>query len=308
MGSGSMRDTLFGKVMFWHIRVVDNRAFLLGLDGLYRRAMKRHEAGELLRCARAVSGELGLSASQGPVEGYYAESPDLTEYFQLMRTLQSARAVLRTRVARSPAYQRLEKVASAPIFGRPIDLDCLLPRGCDPLSQALSDSRPQDWRIDFLVKNANRVAVEADDYSLVGLAALAQDPVILTATRESAVLYAWPVVGAALRQPKYVWTVDRELARQSRRFVDSFNSLFSDDLPSPEPDNAGVYWNAGKDNDVMGRCVRLGMDDTHAPVRHYHWAIAWGKRQRWKVEEFWAEDLWTTTRFRERLGRRPVRH
>ena len=41
--------------MFGEWRVVNNRVFMLGLDGLYRKAMKRHEAGELLGCARQVA-------------------------------------------------------------------------------------------------------------------------------------------------------------------------------------------------------------------------------------------------------------
>ncbi len=33
-------------------RLIDNRVCLLGLDWMYREAMKRHEKGELLECAR----------------------------------------------------------------------------------------------------------------------------------------------------------------------------------------------------------------------------------------------------------------
>ena len=36
-------------------RVVDNRVFVLGLDKLYRDAMKQHEREELLLCARRVA-------------------------------------------------------------------------------------------------------------------------------------------------------------------------------------------------------------------------------------------------------------
>lgn len=293
--------------MFRNHKVVDNRVFLLGLDKLYRQAMMGHEADDLLLCARAVSRELGLSASQGPVEGYYAESPFLTEYFQLVRALQNAEASLRPRVAESSAFQRLEQVFSAPIFGHPVDLGRLLPQGGDPLSQALDDSPPQDWQVDSLVKEARRVAVEADDLSLVGLAALARDPVILAAARESVVLYAWAVLGAAAmpERPKYVWAVDRELAEQAGRFVDSFNSLFDDELPGPEPRNAEAYWHAGERNRVIGRCVRLGMDDSRDPVQHYHWGIAPGEDQRGVVEEFWDRELWTSTRYMEKIGGRP---
>ena len=41
------------------ICIVDDRALLLGLDGLYREAMKVFEASELLSCAQRLTQELG---------------------------------------------------------------------------------------------------------------------------------------------------------------------------------------------------------------------------------------------------------
>src|ERR671930_658665 len=53
-------------------RVIDNRVFLLGLDALYRGAMKQNEGVELLRCAREVAWSLHVAPANVPVEGYYA--------------------------------------------------------------------------------------------------------------------------------------------------------------------------------------------------------------------------------------------
>jgi hypothetical protein len=47
--------------------VVDNRVFLLGLDKLYRDAMKQHERGDLLRCARRVAQALHAAPADAPV-------------------------------------------------------------------------------------------------------------------------------------------------------------------------------------------------------------------------------------------------
>lgn len=66
-------------------RIVDNRVFLLGLDQLYRERMKRHESTELLTCARAVAVKLNVPPADVPIEGYYTETKDLTEYFRLTR-------------------------------------------------------------------------------------------------------------------------------------------------------------------------------------------------------------------------------
>ena len=68
--------------------IVDNRVFLLGLDELYREAMKQHERGELLSCARRVVATLHVAPTNVPAEGYYTEDQRLTEYFGLVRELQ----------------------------------------------------------------------------------------------------------------------------------------------------------------------------------------------------------------------------
>lgn len=75
--------------MFNERRILDNRTFLLGLDYLYRNLMKDHERGELLVCARLVAATLRVAPADVAVEGYYAENKQLTEYFRLIRTLQT---------------------------------------------------------------------------------------------------------------------------------------------------------------------------------------------------------------------------
>lgn len=281
-------------------RIVDNRVFLLGLDQLYRDAIRRHEQVELLPCARTVAAALKITPAEVPVEGYYAEDPHLAEYFKLMRALQNARQNRAVEVAALPEFRRLVEVTSAPLYGRSIQEDKLLPVGRDPLSQALRDTMP-NWTLAGLTAQAYAVAQETDDISLVGLAARAQDSVALAALRESVVLYAELVVGARPRPMEFVWQVDGELAEQGRRFVDAFNALFGDELPLPTPEQAALYWFASREADIVGRCVRLGVNDRTSPVRHYHWAICHGADEELRVHEFWDDELWTTTRYQTRL-------
>ena len=288
--------------MFTERRVVDNRVFLLGLDKLYRDAMKEHERGELLRCSRRVAGALDVTAADVPVEGYYAEDQSLTEYFCLVRALQDIDESATSSVVSLPEFQRLRDVMSSPLFGRPQWRDKLLPVGRDALSQALRDTFP-DWTLANLTTAAQSTALETDEISLVGLVARVRDAVVLAAVRESVVLYAEMVVGAALHppRPKYVWEVDEELAEHARRFVDAFNRLFGEELPPPDPGQAEVYWHGYDGNEILGRCVRLGCDDRVLPMRHYHWAICHVGTGEVAVQEFSSPELWTTTRYRSAL-------
>ena len=281
--------------------VVDNRVFLLGLDELYRDAIKKHEREGLLICARRIARALDAKPADVPVEGYYAEEPRLTEYFRLVRALQAVEESHTPSVAALPEFQRLHAVTSAPLYGRPQQLGKLLPLGRDALSQALLETQPR-WTVTRLAAAAYAAARQMDDISLVGLAALVKDPVVLAAARESVVLYALPMpVSARRRRPKYVWKVDRVLAEQARRFIQVFNALFGEELPPPDPAQAEWYWYAYRRNEILGRCVRLGYDDARVPTRHYHWAICRGSGGELTVQEFWHSELWTTSRYRGTL-------
>ncbi len=165
-------------------RIVTNRVFVLGLDELYRQAMKRHESAELLQCAEEVASVLSIVPGNVPTEGYYTESPALTRYFQLVRELQAVPRERESELFGVKRFQRLKQVTQSPIFGTPRNQTSLLPASRDALFFALEQTFP-DWSITKLTAETFRVAVDSGDYSLVAIAALSKDPVVLTACRES---------------------------------------------------------------------------------------------------------------------------
>lgn len=281
-------------------RIVDNRVFLLGLDQLYHERMKLHESEELLRAARSVCRALSVEPYGGPVEGYYAESDALAEYFRRMRALRDVPERERPRVQQLPEFRRLLEVCGAPLYGEPLLDGRLLPKGSDPLSQALEDAFP-DWTIDGLVSASFDRVSSTDDFSLVGLAALAKDAVVLAALRESAVLYAHWVLGAAAAPVTFVyeWAVDPMVAERAERFIATFNDLFHETLPPAISELAELFWNAFDESRVFGRCVRLGADASM--TRHYHWAVT-TERGNLIVRDFWSTELWTTERFNQALA------
>lgn len=284
-------------------RVIDNRVCLLGLDWMYRETMKRHERDELLQCARRVAGALQIAPAEVPIEGYYAEDQDLAEYFRLVRALQRVDRSRTAIVSGLPQFQRLHTVTCSPIYGHSQYANSLLPAPRDPLAQALADTFPE-WSVPRLTEAAADIAHALDDFSLVGLAARTRDGVLLTATRESAVLYAETPAMAARTRPtiEYVWQVDADLAASASRFIEAFNALFEDTLPPPTPSNAEHYWHAYGSNEVLGRCVRLGYDDSSRPIRHYHWGIYSDPDGVLFVQDFWHVEAWTTKRYRSTLN------
>lgn len=279
-------------------RVIDDRTFLLSLDEMYRERMKRHERSELLACARSVARALDERRAEVPVEGYYAEDEELTEYFRLMRALQGVDESRAPIIEHLAEYRRLRDVVTSPLFGMPVSDDRLFPTASDPLTRALEKTSPR-WTIDRVTGAARTIARADDDCSLVGLACVAGDAVMLAALRESVVLYAHLV--ACMRSdepdPTYVWAVDDELAARAARFVATFNSLFDENLPTPVSGNAALFWPHDEVGDVVGRCVRIGHDE-RIPPRHYHWAVALTDDGGLSVVDFWSDEIWTTERYR----------
>ena len=279
-------------------RRVNNRVFLLGLDELYREAMKRHERDELLCHARETASVLSVAPADVPIEGYYTEDERLTEYFRLVRALQQVPRSRELQVASLAGFKRLRQVAESPLFGPPSEGRFLLSQGADPLSVALQRTFPE-WTVENLTKRAYEGATESSDFSLVALAALSRDPVVLTALRESVVLYAMAVpAGAVRREPEYVWEVDEVIQKRAASFIETFNELFDERLPQPVPGNAGRFWMACGESEILGRCVRIGFDDRVRPTRHYHWAIDADAKSMPVVREFWDTEIWTSTRYR----------
>jgi hypothetical protein len=282
--------------------VVDDRAFVLGLDELYRNAMKGFESQSLLPCARRVANTLQVRPADVPIEGYSHETPELKEYFCLMRSLQEVNEARETEVRDLDEFQRLWELTNSPLYGRPQRKGKLLPVGRDPLSQALLDTRP-DWRLGRLVRATYDIAQGQDDFSLVGLAARTRDAVLLTAVRETVVLYAEVMTLGIATEPEFrcEWRVDADLAEAANRFIDTFNRFVPGALPRAEAANAEQYAKGYVDNGFIGRCVRIGK--TPDDGRHYHWAIVVQEISpaglELCVDEFWSERIWTTEKYRE---------
>lgn len=279
------------------IITIDDRVLLFALDRLYRRAMQGFERTTLLIAARRVAQALRITGSNLTPEGYYSTDSALTEYFRLMRALQEVLEDREVEVAGLLEFQQLWRVSNSRIYGHAEREGKLFPRGVDALGRALRSQAPE-WTIARILPVARTAAIQTDDYSLVGLAARIEDAVVLTALRESVVLYAARMAVGMPPRPTFEWNVDPDLARQANRFVEAFNTFVPNALPAVIPENAALFhaphWHA---TEVAGRCVCIGSDPGSEPVRYYHWAICQTGSEL-KVEEFWAGELWTTERYR----------
>lgn len=284
------------------IREVNNRELVLGLDYLYRKAMKVFEVEKLLPLSKRLLKVLNAPKLEVPIEGYYGESEGLKEYFITMRSLQDLSKEDSLKVESSDDYKTLYTVSTSPIFGQKDEGKKFFPKMRDSLYFALDSTLPNECSEEVIVEKAFQFSKKLDDYSLVGLAALCKDAIVMTAIRESVVLYATDVAPlSALRPPKYEyqWKVDKEVEKQANRFISEFNKLTSSKILKAKARNAEYFYDASKDNDISGRCVRIAYDDSQIPTQNYHWAIN-NKMGRIMFDEFWDTELWTTDMYKRK--------
>ena len=120
------------------------------------------------------------------------------------------------------------------------------------------------------------------------------------------VLYAEAVLTAdnlddLLREPEYKWEVSEELVKNVNRFINEYNSLFDLKLPAAKPENAKLFFQAYRENNLEGRCVCIGTDIQSMQTRYYHWKIDRSPDGNLTAKDFWSEELWTTERYHESL-------
>ncbi|VUD69440.1 hypothetical protein TDB9533_04810 [Thalassocella blandensis] len=280
-------------------KVLDNRALILALDYLYRENMKRFETEELLEESRKLIRMLSLSVVDVPVEGYYHESEELKEYFLNVRTLQQCPLERKKEVEHLDSYQILSKVTDSEIYGKGKS-NGFLPQRLDPLFYALQNIPVSGWAVESITSEAHSISVDSDDISLVGIAASINDSVVLAALRESVALYGAVAAGSAMIPPKivYRWDVDSKLQSKVNLFIKIFNELSSSNIKEAGPENVEYYYDAFEDNEIFGRCIYVGYDDTKTPIEMYHWAIKYEAGSA-IVDDFWSEDLWTTERYKD---------
>jgi hypothetical protein len=277
---------------------VDDRKLLLALDNLYRTHMKVFETECLLPYSRDLMNQLSLQAQNFPIEGYYVESDALKEYFLNIRTLQKRSNVDAKPVRNSEPYQALLKVLSSEIYGsKLLQSEGFFPERLNSLYFALDTTEPNDWTVEALTDKAYQFSVADNDISLVGLAAFIQDAVVLAALRESVVLYSAIAAGSPLEPPtyKYVWNVSEELQNRANQFIQLFDQLTSSPIRQACAENAEYFNNAYEDNEILGRCVFIGFDDSKIPNAYYHWAINYeAQGGNLVVDAFWDTKIWTT--------------
>jgi len=282
-----------------HEYIVSDFELILGLESFYRRHMKIYETKDLLPLVVALFEKLGISQPEEyPIEGYYYESEELKTYFKYIKTLKEVPIERKDVLQDMLGYKKLTELFCSGLYGKYEYVGAILPSVKDPLYYALDSLSVENWNVKNILNTAYTIINDIGNTTIIGLGIMIKNPVIVTALRESTVLYSdVPCLGmpdfTIKYVNKYIWNVSKEVEKLANMLIETFNGICPYKIPMAIEKNAEKYYDEFSSNPVDLRCVRIGSD---VSSRHYHWAI---KKQEhptsnYKFAEFWDENLWTT--------------
>ncbi|MFH1637511.1 MAG: hypothetical protein ABIB71_03745 [Candidatus Woesearchaeota archaeon] len=306
------------------VKIIENFDYFQAVDATVRRYMKAFET-EMLPVAEQALKDAGFPLGNYPVEGYYPETKELTQYFLHVRTLQDKYTTTVT-----GAIQKLHDIYTHPVFGlkqgKPNAInptDVYFPEEdlvtispvVDPVTVASKKIMP-NWTIDGIMENVEK---ENLGEGLVGFAYMVDElakgerahfnPVATTMACETTVLSRMKMVVRGLRKrPQVDWRVTPEVEGAGKGVIESYSDLMGRhssllrEVPQVTPDNiCGLLDNLPSVFRIVNLNSNLLRDDGH-----YHWAIDSseedGKQKGLVVKEIWSDKVITTEEYQKSKG------
>ena len=298
---------------------VDNFAFFRIVDKQVREAMQQVET-EMLPVAQGALKESGLPLQEHPVEGYYGKTPQLTQYFNHIRTLQ-----LNSSDKVGDDIRKLHDFYTNGVFGLgqavrtainsegvwyPAELPAVISPMVDPLTVAVVQvaNNPATVHQDLTIENLAKVLEGVKlGKGLVGFGSLVDrvergetgeyNPIATTLARETTVLSAYVPTMRSISQ----YRVSPEVEAQGNAVIDAYNALFKAAGSNVRMQNVTRENAIGLNHDLpeMDRCVRIfNLELPGRDKEFYHWAIGRDGYQP-KVIDFWRKEVVTTDMFKK---------
>jgi hypothetical protein len=279
--------------------IVGDFELILALDAFYRHRMQKYETEDLLPLVIEIFQKLGISPDKFPIEGYYYESEKLESYFNYIKTFQQVSIKHKEDLQNMLGYKKLTELYCSGLYGKYEYKDNILPQVKDPVYYAMESLSTEKWNVKNILDMAYTIINDIGNTTIIGLGILLKNPVIVTALRESVVLFpefytAGDPDFTIKYINKYIWNVSKEIEKLANTIIEIFNGICPYKIPNATEINAELYYKEFTSNPIDIRCVRIGYDNLSG--QNYHWAI---KNQEYltsnyKFMEFWDEKLWTT--------------
>ena len=281
--------------------IVGDFELILGLDSFYRNKMKKYEE-KLLPLIREILNKLNKSPEKFLVEGYYYETEKLTEYFNCIKTLKQVPIIHQKKIKKLPGYKKIIQLYCSGLYGEYKFDKNILPTVKDAIYYTLETLPVNKWNKDNILDTAYEIIKDTNNYSIINLGIILKNPVIITALRESVVLYSEFICTGApppiIYIHKYIWNVSKNIENMANIIIEIFNGICPYKIPEAIESNAELYYYEYTENKIDSRCVRIGFDDLSN--KNYHWAIKNIKNManKYKFIDFWDSELWTTEKLK----------
>jgi hypothetical protein len=261
--------------------------------------MKKYETKYLLPLVIELFKKLAITQKEYPIEGYYYESEELKNYFNYIKTFQQVSIKYKKDIQNMLGYKKLTELYCSGLYGKYEYKNNILPQIKDPIYYALESLSVENWNVKNIINEAFTIINDIGNTTIIGLGIALKNPVIVTALRESVVLYpdfyCTGVPDFTIKYiNKYIWNVSKEIENLANTIIETFNGICKYKIPKAIEKNAKIYFEEFSSNPINLRCVRIGYDDFSG--KNYHWAIKNQKylTSNYKFIEFWDKNLWTT--------------
>ena len=280
---------------------IDNLTFFRIVDKQVREAMQQVET-EMLPTARQALADTELPLQEHPVEGYYGKTPELTDFFNHIRTLQ-----LNFSDKVSDAVRKLHDFYSHEVFGLgqavrtainaegiwyPEEPSAVVSPRVDPLTVAVTQVAKstgtfqgypylfcENLTIESIAKALEGVELGKN---LVGLGVLVDkiersqtgqyNPIATTLARETTVLSAYVPTMRGMSQ----YTVSPEVETQGNAVIDAYNALFKtvdSEVRITNVTRANAF-SLNNDLPEMDRCERIFNEEVPTLDKRLYYSAA----------------------------------
>lgn len=266
------------------IKLITDVEYFWMLDNQIRVKMQKFETDICYPKAKTLLTNSNINIEElkkYPIEGYYTNSPELSQYFTILRNLQHNEEVYK-KVIQCAELEFLQRVCHRDLFGiidpKNRNKDAPLQRRYDLVTLAMEDPQlfdlnsPRPWTISSIMTGCN--IWYANRTNLVELAVLIGKPELVCAGAETNSAYRMiaAVSGACGIAPiiEYKWKVSPDVELLGSKIVEEYNNLLEGFyIITPSIYNC----NGLNSIPVLPRVSVMGyILETN---QYYHWILDW---------------------------------
>ena len=147
---------------------VNDFEFILGLDGFYRKNMKKYETNKILPLLYSIIIELNIELKKYEIEGYYYETKELKDYFTIVKNFKDIKVENIQKFKKYEGYNKLIELFCSGLFGDYDFNESIIPSIKDTLNISLRDIEKNQYNQENILNYAFELIKNKCYYCRIG--------------------------------------------------------------------------------------------------------------------------------------------